>query len=71
MLCLCAIIYSESEGNEMKKYWIKNDGRTNTTYAPCEDAWMIANGWREITKAEYKKAADEILRRWAKAQKVG
>lgn len=55
----------------MKKYWILNDGRTNMTYAHCEDAWMIARGWREITKAEYEKAADEILRRWAKTQKMG
>lgn len=62
---------SESEGNNMKKYWIREDERTNTTYATCEDAWMVANGWKEVTIEEYRAAADEILRRWAQAQRVG
>ena len=62
---------SESEGNNMKKYWIREDGRTNTTYAACEVAWMVAHGWKEVTLEEYRAAADKILRRWAQAKRVG
>lgn len=56
----------------MKKfYWTREDGRTNVTYNAREDEWMIKNGWRKISKAEYESAADEILRKWAKANGMG
>lgn len=54
-----------------KFYWTREDGRTNVTYNVCEDEWMTKNGWRKITKDEYEKAADGILRKWAKANGMG
>jgi len=50
----------------MKKYWVRADGRTNVTYANNMGAWMVAHGWREVSKAEYQKAMDDILARWVK-----
>ena len=62
----------EKEEKTMKKfYWIREDGRTNVTYNAHEDEWMIKNGWRKISKAEYESAADKILRKWAKANGMG
>lgn len=51
-----------------KRYWIREDGRTNVSFG---NNGMDEKIWTEITYEEYRAAADKILRKWAKMNGMG
>ena len=48
-----------------KRYWKRADGRTNVSFG---NNTMDETIWTEVTKEEYEKAMDEILKKWWAAQ---